>query len=224
MKPGWYVVGSLGLLGVGWFLAPRLGRRLAFFDVRNVEVVGARFVPMTTIVGALKLPASASIFDPLGPVTSRVRKLAGIKTVEVSRRLPGTLVVRVAEVVPVALATTKDGLRMVDERGRTLPFDPALTAPDLPVIASPDSLVAGLLGRMREVDPAFYARVDAAWQVQGDVVLRMQDHRVWLRPDAGLAELRAIRLVEQDLARRGKPYAELDGRFADQVVVRWSAA
>jgi len=224
MKPGWYVVGSFALLGVSWFLAPRLGRRLAYFDVRNVEVVGARFVPMTTIVGALKLPASASIFDPLGPVTSRVRKLAGIKTVEVSRRLPGTLVVRVAEVVPVALATTKDGLRMVDERGRTLPFDPALTAPDLPVIASPDSLVAGLLGRMREVDPAFYARVDAAWQVQGDVVLRLQDHRIWLRPDAGLAELRAIRLVEQDLARRGKPYAELDGRFADQVVVRWSAA
>ena len=44
MKPGWYVVGSLGLLGVCWFLAPRLGRRLAYFDVRNVEVVGARFI------------------------------------------------------------------------------------------------------------------------------------------------------------------------------------
>ena len=56
------------------------------------------------------------------------------------------------------------------------------------------------------------------------MVLRMQGHRVWLRPDAGPAELRAIRLVEQDLARRGKTYAELDGRFADQVVVRWSAA
>ena len=77
---------------------------------------------------------------------------------------------------------------------------------------------------MREIDPAFYAKVEAAWQVQGDVVLRMQGHRVWLRPDAGLPELRAIRMVEQDLARRGKSYAELDGRFADQVVVRWSAA
>ena len=224
MKPGWYVVGSLGLLGFGWFLAPKLGRRLAFFDVRNVEVVGARFVPMSTIVGALKLPASASIFDPLGPVTSRVRKLPGIRTVEVSRRLPGTLVVRVTEVVPVAFATTKDGLRMVDERGRALPFDPSTTAPDLPVTPAPDSLVAGLLGRMREIDPAFYAKVDAAWQVQGDVVLKMNDHRIWLRPDAGPAELQAIRLVEQDLARRGKSYAELDGRFADQVVVRWSAA
>jgi cell division protein FtsQ len=224
MKPGWYVLGSLGLLGIGWFLAPRLGRRLAFFDVRNVEVVGARYVPTTTIVGALKLPASASIFDPLGPVTSRVRKLPGIKTVELTRRLPGTLVVRVTEIVPVALATTQNGLRMVDARGRALPFDPSSTAPDLPLTPAPDSLVAGLLGRMREIDPAFYANVDAAWQVQGDVVLRMQGHRVWLRPDAGLAELRAIRLVEQDLARRGKTYAELDGRFADQVVVRWSAA
>jgi cell division protein FtsQ len=179
---------------------------------------------MSTIVGALKLPASASVFDPLGPVAARVRKLPGIKSVEMSRRLPGTLVVRVTEVVPVALATTKDGLRMVDERGRALPFDPSSTAPDLPVTPAPDSVVAGLLGRMREIDPAFYAAVDAAWQVQGDVVLRMQGHRVWLRADAGPAELRAIRLVEQDLARRGKSYGELDGRFADQVVVRWSAA
>ncbi len=224
MKPGWYVVGALALLGSGWFLAPKLGRRLAFFDVRNIEVVGARFVPMSTLVGALKLPASASIFDPLGPVVSRVRKLPGIKGVEISRRLPGTLVVRVTEVVPVALANTKDGLRMVDEQGHALPFDPSRTAPDLPLTPTPDSLVAGLLGRVREIDPAFYANVDAAWQVQGDVVLRMQGHRVWFRPDAGAAELRAIRLVEQDLARRGKAYAELDGRFADQVVVRWSAA
>jgi POTRA domain, FtsQ-type len=224
MKPGWYVLGSLAVLGLGWFLAPKLGRRLAFFDVRNVEVVGAQFVPMGTIVGSLKLPASASIFDPLGPVTSRVRKLPGIKGVEISRRLPGTLVVRVTEVVPVALATTKDGLRMVDGRGRALPFDPSRTAPDLPVIPAPDSIVAGFLGRVREIDPAFYAKVDAAWQSQGDVVLRMQDHRIWLRADAGPGDLRAIKLVEQDLARRGKPYAELDGRFADQVVVRWSAA
>jgi len=89
---------------------------------------------------------------------------------------------------------------------------------------APDSMVARLLGRVRDIDPAFYAKVDAAYASQGDVVLRMQDHRIWLRGDAGPAELRAIRLVEQDLARRGKPYAELDGRFADQVVVRWSAA
>ena len=101
---------------------------------------------MTTIVGALKLPASASIFDPLGPVTSRVRKLPGIKTVEVSRRLPGTLVVRVTEVVPVALASTKDGLRMVDERGRALPFDPSNTAPDLPLISVPRFAGGGAAG------------------------------------------------------------------------------
>lgn len=224
MKPGWYVLGSLSLLGLGWFGAPALGRRLAFFDVRSVEVVGARFVPVSTILGALKLPASASIFDPLGPVVSRVRKLPGITRVEISRRLPGTLVVRVTEATPVALATTKDGLRMMDARGKVLPFDPSRAAPDVPLVNAPDTLVAGLLGRVREIDPDFYAGIEAAWQVQGDVVLRMKGHRVWLRPDAGPDALRAIRLVEQDLARRGKPYAELDGRFADQVVVRWSAA
>ncbi len=51
--------------------------------------------------------------------------------------------------------------------GARCPSIPRRTAPDLPVIPAPDSLVAGLLGRVREIDPAFYANVDAAWQVAG---------------------------------------------------------
>jgi hypothetical protein len=84
--------------------------------------------------------------------------------------------------------------------------------------------VAGLLGRLREMDPAFYGDVQAAWRVKDDVVLRLKSYNVWLRASAGEGEIRAIKLVEADLKRRGRPFAALDGRFADQVVVRWSEA
>ncbi|HEX5819225.1 MAG TPA: FtsQ-type POTRA domain-containing protein [Gemmatimonadales bacterium] len=224
MKPGWPLIGGAALLLSGWFGAPWLGRRLAYFDVRQVEVVGARYVPVKAVMGSLKLPKSASVFDPLGPVAARVQKVPGITEAEVTRRLPGTLVVKVTESMPVALAQTANGLRMLDGAGKVLPFDPSRAAPDLPIVTAADASVAGLLGRLREMDPGFYGDVQAAWRVKDDVVLRLKTHNVWLRASAGEDEIRAIKLVEADLKRRGRPFAALDGRFADQVVVRWSEA
>ncbi len=224
MRTAWLALGTTALLVAGWLLAPAAGRRLAYFDVRHVEVVGARHVPTRAIVESLKLPRSASVFDPLAPVAQRARKVPGVRAAEVSRRLPGTLVVKVTEAVPVALATTKQGLRMLDDRGRTLPFEPSRSAPDLPIVGAPDSLVAQLLGRLREVDPGFYAQVDAAWRVRGDVVLRLDGYRVWLRSDASPGAIEAVQLVTRRLQAGGRPWDELDGRFADQVVVRWRSA
>ena len=107
MRPGWPLVGGAALLLGGWSGAPWLGRRLAYFDVRQVEVVGARYVPVKAVMGSLKLPRSASVFDPLGPVAARVQKVPGINEAEVTRRLPGTLVVKVTESVPVALVPVR---------------------------------------------------------------------------------------------------------------------
>jgi len=216
------MVGLGALLLSGWLAAPALGRRLAYFDVRQVEVVGARHVPVKAIVTALRLPASASVFDPLGPVAARVRKVPGVASVEATRRLPGTLVLRVVETAPVALAMTAGGLQMMDGSGRVLPFDPVRVAPDLPLMERPDTMVAGFLGRLREIDPEFYAEVQGASRVRDDVVLRLPRHRVVLRASADADAVRGVRLVAADLARRGRSFAALDGRFADQVVVRWS--
>jgi cell division protein FtsQ len=224
VKPGWPLLGGAALLLSGWFGAPWLGRRLAYFDVRQVEVVGARYVPVKSVMASLKLPKSASVFDPLGPVASRVQKVPGIRQAEVTRRLPGTLVVKVTESAPVALVQTSKGLRMIDGVGHVLPFDPSRAAPDVPITVAPDSAVAGLLGRLREMDPDFFGQVQAAWRVKDDVVLRLPGFNVWLRASAGEDEIIAIKVVEADLKRRGRPFAVLDGRFADQVVVRWSEA
>jgi hypothetical protein len=53
------------------------------------------------------------------------------------------------------------------------------------------------------------------------VVLEAGGRRLWFRPDATSEEMHAVMAVAQDLARKGRSYAELDGRFAGQVVVRW---
>ena len=43
---------------------------------------------------------------------------------------------------------------------------------------------------------------------------------LWFDPQLTAEDIRAVTAVEQALARQGRPYAELDGRFAGQVVVR----
>ena len=54
----------------------------------------------------------------------------------------------------------------------------------------------------------------------GDVVLELGTRRVLLARDAGPEVIQAVVLVAQDLAAKARPYAELDARFAGQVVVR----
>jgi cell division septal protein FtsQ len=224
LKPGWTVVGALGLGALLWFALPPLLRRLDFFRVRRIEVHGIRNLEAARVVAGLKLSPKASVFDNLEAVQRRAQSLPGVVGAEVSRRPPGTLRVTIREASPVALAQGGGRLRAVGADGKVLPFDPTIAATDLPLIREPDSLVTRFLARLEDVDPTLFARVSAGWRSQRDVVLQVDKQRYWFRPDAPAEVIRAVTAVAQDLARKGRPYAELDARFAGYVVVRWKAA
>jgi hypothetical protein len=219
-RPGWKVLGAAALAAAVWFGGPALGRRLEFFRVRRVELAGLHYLEPKAVLDALRLPRRTSVFDDFAPYERRAAALPGAARITVRRRLPGTLRVEVTETVPVALAQTGRGVAMIDAQGRVLPYEPARSAPDLPVVTAPDSLVAGLLGRMMGLEPAAYAQVSAAWRQQDDVVLEVGGRRLLFRPDASAEEMRAVMAVAQDLAKQNRSYRELDGRFAGQVVVR----
>jgi hypothetical protein len=115
-------------------------------------------------------------------------------------------------------------MALLDSGGRVLPFDPSASAPDLPVAASADSRVARVLASVQEHDPVLFARVRTAWRVQDDVLLDVDGRRFWFGPKVTAEDIRAVMAVAQDLARQGRKYHELDGRYAGQVVVRWTGA
>jgi hypothetical protein len=86
--------------------------------------------------------------------------------------------------------------------------------------------VLGLLARVQVADPAFFQMIDAArgtGSPRGDVVLELGAHRVLFSRDAGPEVIEAVLLVARDLAARARTYAELDARFAGQVIVRRTA-
>jgi cell division septal protein FtsQ len=209
------------LLGI---VLPRLLGTLEFFRVRRVEISGLQYLPAAKVIAALKLSSSASVFDDPVPLEQRVVALPGVVEVVVGRRLPGTLEITLREAEPVALAPRGDRLALVDRRGALLPFDPLGSSPDLPVLIGGGRRVAGALARARDFDPELFARIDAAWRVGPDVVFEVDGRWYWFGAQLTAEDIRAVTAVEQTLARQGRKFQELDGRFAGQVIVRWSRA
>ena len=218
------VLGALLTAGLVWVSAPKVLHRLDFFRIRRVEIAGLRYLPPSKVIAALELGSEASVFDDLSAAGGRVRTLPGVASAVVRRRLPGTLEIELVEAVPVALTPRSGGMALLDSSGKVLPFDPAASAPDLPVAASADARVARVLASVQEHDPVLFARVRTAWRVRDDVLLDVDGRRFWFGPAVTAEDIRAVMAVAQDLARQGRKYHELDGRYAGQVIVRWAGA
>jgi len=206
---------------------PVVLRRFAFFEVRRIEVVGARYLAPATITGALDLKPHASVWSDLGALERRVGSLAGIASVRISRRLPATVRVEVTEVDPVAMAAGPSGLVPVGADGRPLPYDPATAPVDVPVVQRAAPPLVAALAAVESADPALYADVATARGAAGAggggggaVALELDSGRLLLETPVDPAVVRAMSAVRRDLESRGRVWRELDGRFRGWVVVR----
>src|SRR5437870_12737060 len=66
-------------------------RRLSFFRVRQVELVGVRNLAPDAVIAALRLGPRASVFGDTRLLADRVRGLAGVAEARGVRRVPGVL-------------------------------------------------------------------------------------------------------------------------------------
>lgn len=200
-------------------------RRSSYFAVRQVEVVGARYLAPAEVTRRLGLSdADANVWVDLDRVEEAVRRIPGVAEASVSRRLPGTLVVRVREQEPVALADGPAGLVAVAEDGTPLPYEVAGGAVDAPLIARPDGRLTRGLAVVRSNDPALFARVSAATlEPLGGLTVHVAEGRIRLDVPVDAGTVRAMAAVRRDLAARGIAWREVDGRFRGWVVVRPAA-
>ena len=211
---------ALMLLGSP-FWGPLLFRRMDFFRVRTIEITGARYIAVSDVLERLRVDTTASIWAPTGPIARRVAAHPQVRTVEVRRKLPGTLVVEITENLPVALVATPQGFRAYDARGIALPVDPARTPIDAPILTQRDTGLLRLLGVVRATMPRMYERVSELRRVGGDEVLfQLSSLPVRAMRDVSVERLAEIEPVEDDLARRQLRAAEIDLRYRDQVIAR----
>lgn len=209
------------LIGTSPLWAPLLMRRMAFFHVKRVEIIGARYVPPAEILARLHVDTNVSVWDPLGKLARRVETHPEVKSAKVERKLPGTLIVEVVERTPVALVPSANGFRVFDERGVLLPIDPTHAPVDAPVLDRADPTVLKLLGGLRQRLPSLYDRISAVRAVGSDE-LRFDLKTVPVRAmkNASLDRFADIDPVENDLAKRHLRVSEIDLRYRDQVIAR----
>jgi cell division protein FtsQ len=213
------VVGFVALTASLW--APALLRRMAYFRVRRVEIVGAHYVAPSDILSRLHVDTVASIWDPTKPLAERIASHPDIATAVVERKLPGTLVVRVTERTPVALVPASTGFLAFDERGTALRIDPSLVGVDVPILSQRDTTVLRLLGAIRTKMPGLYAQLSEVRRVGSDeLVLQLKNWPVRVMRDVSLQRLADIDPIEEDLLRRRVRVAEIDLRYRDQVIAR----
>lgn len=215
--------GGLVLLFAGLAGGALALRHMSFFRVRRVELVGTRYLSPERLVQRLGLRPDQNLFDDTGRIARQAEQVAGVVSARVERRLPGTLRIVVVERVPLAFAPGPNGLAALDAEGRALPYDPAATGLELPLVPQADSLVLGALAQVRAADSTLYQEVQAAQRgPAGSVILDLGQRRVLLRGHPAPAEVEALAAVRRQLAATGRPYAELDARFAGWVVARRS--
>jgi cell division protein FtsQ len=201
--------------------ARRVAASLTFFRVRTVEVSGVRYLAPAEVVRRMGVDSTWSVWGDFVPVVARVKGHPQVADVVITRRLPGTLLVRVRENLPVALVAGRGGLKPYDAAGHALPIDPSRAPLDRPVAAARDTALFRLLGALRVAAPALYDRVSEVRRARrNEVVLAMPPVAVRAMLDVEPARLAQIVPVEQDLARRSARAAELDLRYRDQVIAR----
>ncbi len=217
--------------------APGALARVAVFEVREVRLEGATFLPLDEAVAAAGIDEGASVWDDLDTWSAALREHPLVDEVRIRRRLPATLVLEIVERAPVALLPTPM-LEPVDRSGAVLPVDPSRQPMDLPLIRpwtweatgralSPHEIrfLAEEAGRLAESDPSFLATLsEIAWEPGGGIVALGGRNRVLLRFHAPLstARIREAVAVLSDAAGR-LPDASgvvVDLRFEEQVVVR----
>ena len=215
------VVVAVALLSSPWW-GRRVARELDFFRVRRVEIIGARYLAPGEIVSRLRVDTLASVWDDPAPLERRVAGHPQVRNVTIERKLPGTLVVRVDENLPVALVPSgAQGFRAYDAEGRVLPLDPSRVAVDLPIVARRDTTIFRLLAEVRAGRPTLFARISEVRRTgRAELLLQLDTLPVRAMADVSVDRLDDIVPVETDLAKRRARVAELDLRFRDQVIAR----
>ncbi|MEJ2185022.1 MAG: FtsQ-type POTRA domain-containing protein [Gemmatimonadota bacterium] len=216
--------------GAGWL------RHLDVFRVRRVEVVGNRYVRAATALRVSGITAGANLFDDMSVVRDRLLRLRMVRSVRVQRRLPGTVVIRIAEVHPAALVPVPE-LQPVDSDGRVLPVDPAGLSIDLPVVDVPttadaqgwlvDSAAVGLVrlaARLQREAPQIAARVSTLAVGSDGITLtlrRPEDARVVLPAVPRRLHYVELQVALNDLAARGEldRVRSIDLRYRDQAII-----
>jgi cell division protein FtsQ len=160
-------------------------------------------LPQQQIIDAADLPIGEPMVRlDLGAAESRIEQIPAVRSAEISRDWPTTLVISVTERTPVALVVRRQRRQSGGLRGRALQAQ--RTQPHLPTLVMDDSAEASALSEAVHVIMAMPQRLsDQVAEVRAktmdSITLRLHDGDtvVWGSADDSAAKAEALALILQ---------------------------
>jgi cell division protein FtsQ len=199
------------------------------FAVKSIEVAGIVHTPRAEIDRITAGYVGTNLFQiDIANVQRDLRELSWINRIEIEKKLPDTLRIRVTERTPIALALTATGLRYVDEHGIAFAdLSPSVGNPDLPLISgAKDADLERCVALLRDIagtDPFVYSRISEVKPLPPDAYA-LFDRELGAFVYASAKDLsqkwRALHAVAraEHLQRGSIAYADL--RFNDRIVIK----
>lgn len=213
------------VLGALW--AWRHTRSDARFAVRGIEIAGAVHTPRAALDRVTSRYIGLNLFQiDIARVQSDLGGLGWVRRIDIEKKLPDTLRIKITERRPVGLLRSGERLLYVDEDGAAFAeLSPAVGDDDLPLIADATGAEltrsVELLTALRRTDRELYSRISELWPIppRGFAVYdRSLKAVVYVDAEdvsARYRKLCAILRAEHDPKIE---YADL--RFADRVIVK----
>jgi cell division protein FtsQ len=199
------------------------------FAVRHLEISGAQHTTTVDVEAVRQRYIGTNLFHlDIAGLRRDVSSLPWVSRVEIEKKLPDTLRVRIVERTPIALVQANDSIRYVDDRGVAFAaLSPAAGDSDLPLIsaAQPEDLprCVAILRTLRAHDPDLYSRISEVHPLppSGFAFFDRELHAFVYANEEELSskwrDLRSIARAEH-LERGDIAYADL--RFNGQVVIK----
>jgi cell division protein FtsQ len=218
-----FVVASIALWA--WYRAQSDSR----FAVKNVEVTGATHTSREALAAVTSGFVGANLFKiDIDRVQAELRALPWVSRIEIEKRLPDTLRIRVTERTPWALVQSAGSLRYADENGAAFaPLLPATGDPDLPLVVANNladvQRCVQLIRDLHERDPLLYSRISEVRPITPHAfAIFDRDLGTVVYTDAEnlSAKWRTLYAVAnaERFQRGAIEYADL--RFADRIILR----
>lgn len=198
------------------------------FSVQRVEATGALHTSADAINSITARYVGTNLFRlNIEQLRAELTALPWVERVAIEKRIPDTLVVRVFERQPVALASDGNAVRYVDVHGRGFaPLSVTAGDPELPLIFEAPGTelprVVAFLETLRSSDRELYGRVSEIAPVAPDAFVvfdRALKTYVYVTVDS-LPKWRTLYGISEreGYAQSGIEYADL--RFSDRIVVK----
>lgn len=119
------------IIYIGWYSN--------FLTIKKVEVRGNQVVSVESILELAQVEPNIQLLRiNVSQTSERIKTISQIKSVDVRRGWPATLVIEVVERTPLAVTDLPEGRFLVDESG--LPYQPMTPDVNLPLIFGSDDL------------------------------------------------------------------------------------